>query len=273
MNKRIDFTNIGGFPFTQDTLKWMQESYRDGLSALAKLAGDKTILTGVEVTGSSVSAGWISYNGEIIPFAAGSVAADVVISETVSQVTFENGDVNHAYYVKTAGCGNPGAFPFSQLKRIDSLGNTWLTGDVKEVDCSAAYIAANFDGTGLGINERKGWAICNGSNGTKNRGGRVSVGYDALTTDPVNNVWDAIYNTIGATGGEKKHSLSVIEMPPHAHTVPAATGSSSTGSGAPTYPPGANTTVSTNSVGGSGGSAAPHENRQPFIVTLFIQKL
>ena len=162
-------------------------------------------------------------------------------------------------------------FPFADLVRLDSIKNVWLTGDVKEVDCDAAYITANFDGTGLGINERAGWAICNGDNGTKDRGGRVSVGYETVTVDPSNNVWDAIYNTIGATGGEKRHTLITSEMPAHTHSIQPAY---VTGTSAPSN---VRTDSTSGSVGqavtGSTGGGGSHENRQPFIVTLFIQKL
>lgn len=43
---------------------------------------------------------------------------------------------------------------------------SYKTYDVMMLSCSNAYIIANFDGTGLGIAERVGWAICNGANGT-----------------------------------------------------------------------------------------------------------
>ena len=46
---------------------------------------------------------------------------------------------------------------------------TALQFQVIELDVNAAYITANFDGTGLGINLCLGYAICNGQNGTKNR--------------------------------------------------------------------------------------------------------
>ena len=46
----------------------------------------------------------------------------------------------------------------------------WLPGDLKMIDCTSAYIAANFVtggstiGLGLPGGEREGWAICNGYN-------------------------------------------------------------------------------------------------------------
>ena len=69
----------------------------------------------------------------------------------------------------------------------------WLTGDIKEIDCTDAYIAANFDANGVGIvgGEREGWAICNGWNNlTRNRTGRVSVAYG--NTSPLTTPGDGI---------------------------------------------------------------------------------
>lgn len=54
---------------------------------------------------------------------------------------------------------------------------------------NSAYIAANFDGTGLGINLMAGYAICNGNNGTLNKDGRVGIAYGATK------------NVIGQFGG------------------------------------------------------------------------
>jgi hypothetical protein len=65
------------------------------------------------------------------------------------------------------------------------------SGTIKIKDCSDAYIVANFDGTGLGINLEVGYAICNGANGTRNWAGRVPLAYGTG------------YTTMGATGGFK----------------------------------------------------------------------
>ena len=131
----------------------------------------------------------------------------------------------------------------------------WRTGDVKEVDCNAAYIAANFDNTGLGTNERLGWAICNGANGTKDRGGRVSMGYGNGYTTP------------GAVGGSKD---AVVVS--HNHSFSSSAGNDG-GTGLQVI-----TTGQSNEAGGtfgltSTGVSGTDKNLQPYIVTLFIQKL
>jgi hypothetical protein len=121
MNKRIDYSNLGGFPLTQDTLKFMQDSYRPALGVMALLAGNKTILSGVIVNGSNVSDGWISYNGELIPFIGGGIAADVVIDEVGTAVTFQDNNQRTVYFTKTARCGAPGTFPLSDLQQLPTL--------------------------------------------------------------------------------------------------------------------------------------------------------
>lgn len=136
------------------------------------------------------------------------------------------------------------------------------TGDIKEVDCDNAYIAANFDGTGLGINERVGWAICNGNNGTKDRNGRVGLAYGSS------------YPTAGLIGGSKD---AVIVAHKHDSIVfnTGLKAVNDTGTGT------AIAGVELASSGGSGnvdetgttGVSGVNKNLQPYIVSLFIQKL
>lgn len=128
----------------------------------------------------------------------------------------------------------------------------YLTGDIKEIDCTNAYIIANFDATGLGINERVGWAICNGLNGTKDRNGRVGVAYGTA------------YPVMGATGGSKDavvvaHTHGIATSPNDALGYVTVKTSSSSGG----------TAINTASAGESG----TNKNMQPYIVTLVIQKL
>jgi len=142
--------------------------------------------------------------------------------------------------------------------------SAFQTGDIKEIDVPTSYIAANFDSTGLGTNERLGWKICNGQNGTKNRGGRTSVGYDPDNLP---------FNDLGNTGGEEKHTLTTPELPSHSHNLkhlnrnlgPTSTGSEwiLDNSGVATD------TAVTNNAGGG----LAHNNMQPYIVSLFIQKI
>ena len=152
----------------------------------------------------------------------------------------------------------------------------WLPGDIKEIDCTNDYIASNFTSTGFGIGERAGWAICNGLNGTKNRIGRVSVGYGGpgaygANRDPL---LPSVTPTFTSIGGDMNNpvvdGLKDAVVVSHSHGI--AGGALKTGG-----PYGLkyatefkfDSNYSTESTGVSG----TNKNMQPYIVTLFIQKL
>lgn len=133
---------------------------------------------------------------------------------------------------------------------------TSQTGDTKEIDVSNAYLNANFDVTGLGINERLGWAVCNGQNGTRNRSGRVAMAYDATN-----------YPTLGAIGGSKD---AVVVS--HSHTVNQILGYGPTQGQDGFYDRSVGEApygIVTESAGVSGTD----KNLQPYMVTLVIMKL
>lgn len=149
-----------------------------------------------------------------------------------------------------------------------------------------AALTDRFDSTGLGRWEYSGWAICNGANGTVDLRSRFVVGYDNRNTDPGGNLWDAAYNTPGTTGGEKQHTLSIAEMPAHRHTTdPIAAG----GAGLMRRSQnGEDVTASSPDAFGSGtepditatpvaiplqGGGLAHENRPPFTVVVYIQRV
>lgn len=121
MNKRIDFTNLGGLPVDQDTLAFMQASYRDALGALANLCGNKTILFGVETVGGNTSNGWIVVDGELMPFIGGATGTGVVITETSVSLPFDDGQSRAVEFTKIAQFGTPQTFAFSELTRIGTL--------------------------------------------------------------------------------------------------------------------------------------------------------
>lgn len=171
----------------------------------------------------------------------------------------------------------------------------WLTGDIKEIDCTQQYILDNFEtsgpnqGRGIVGGPREGWAICNGFNGTRNRTGRVSVAWGLTGLDVNgNDISQPVMNT-GVSpfivGGNKSHQLTVSEMPTHAHEVQwrldattsgdfytiGNTPGGDEGTWGPVQPGGTNANGSFRVR--DNGSGTAHNNMQPYIVTLFIQKL
>lgn len=283
MNKIEQLTNLGGFPMTQYTLDFMQSSYHDSLAGLSKLVGNSVIVSGMEEVGSNVADGWISYNGELLPFVGGPKQTTWIVEELSESRLFADQVTRNVYFTKRARFGS-GGIDYSSLQRIETLlglrdsiaamktsftqqlNSVFKKGDVIEVDCDAAYITTNFNSTGLGINERDGWAICNGVNGTKNRMGKFPVGYDPSKTD---------YNQPGKTGGLETVILSESEMPMHRHNF-SVTGQQTSISSPKIYGiSDGNAPLSGIFAGGmaTSGGDQPHENRPPFIVTLFIQKI
>ena len=96
--------------------------------------------------------------------------------------------------------------------------------------------------------------------------GKVMVGLDA---------GDTSFDTVGETGGEKTHTLTIAEMPVHSHAqyVTASPGTGGSGirqdydadaSGLTAYPQGVNT--------GGAGSGGSHNNLQPYIVVYFWKR-
>ena len=134
-------------------------------------------------------------------------------------------------------------------------------GEVKMLAISELDIANEFDNTGLGILKYIGFAICNNNNGTYDFTRKVPVGYD-----PIPFVSGFDYSVMGNSFGEEKHTLTIPEIPSHSHSVAGtlAVGASAGGSGTFSF---GNSTSS--SVGGDGS----HNNMQPSVVVLFIQRI
>lgn len=95
--------------------------------------------------------------------------------------------------------------------------------------------------------------------------GRVPVGYDSTQTE---------FDNLGETGGEKKHTLTVNEMPSHNHQTYVNYNTGTSGSSS-YYPVDLITTASNyvdNNVCEYAGGNQPHNILQPYIVLNYIIK-
>ncbi len=91
--------------------------------------------------------------------------------------------------------------------------------------------------------------------------GKFPVGYDPNDTD---------YSQIGATGGEKTHTLTIDEMPKHSHRI-AASGSTVAGySGV--FRSNGSDGMHTGFLEET-GEDQPHENRPPYLVMAFWKRV
>ena len=273
----IDLTNNGGFPLEQDALKFLQDAYGDMFASVAGIAGDKAILSGVQVVAGNVTNGWIVHNGEILRFQGAAVGPDVVIVEETAEATFEDGAVRPVYKTRYATVGSSGAFPFAQLRRV-RLGSP--LGAVEMWSGPVAGIPAPYalcDGSALDPAQYPDlFAVIGttfGGDGIAtfrlpDLRSRFIAGYSNADSD---------FNGIGKTGGAKQVALTLSQMPAHSHTrnaaglaehdmrinAPGGAGSLAGGSFHPA------TQVNT----GSAGSGMPHENLPPFFTLAFIIKL
>lgn len=269
---RIDLTNNGGFPLEQDAFKFLQDAYGDMFGSLASLAGDKAILSGVQVVAGNVTNGWIVYNGEILRFQGAAVGTDVVIVETTADATFEDGAVRPVYKTRYATVGSAGQFPFAQLRRV-RLGSP--LGVVEMFSGPVANIPAPYalcDGSALDPTQYPDlFAVLGttfGGDGVATFNlpdlrNRFIVGYNAA---------DADYNAVGKTGGLKEVSLTAAQNGPHTHTVanvPQRTNDTDRGGDSSLFSIDNAVTATTS----SSGTGAAHENRPPFFTLAFIIKL
>jgi len=262
-------TTTNEFPVKSGTLQFIQDSYKESLAqALSSLieSMDSTqvyILSGLYNSGSgsnyNVSQGVVYFDGELFDVPAFSFTLSgselpypsVNITQYTTNadpVTFTDGTPRNVHNIRTLVVTNTttyaGIMEYNNWYRVAP----WLKGDTKEIVCDATYVTNNFDSTGLGIKERTGWAIMNGNNGTHNDNGLVVVGFGTS------------YPTLGATGGETGHTLIINELP--SISVPTTVIKSD---GEPNYDSGYNK--------GTIGGGLPHNNMQPYVVRLRIQKI
>lgn len=133
--------------------------------------------------------------------------------------------------------------------------------EVKELDINLTitptFLTDNFDSSGRGTSDGfQGYAICNGNNGTRNRNGRVAIGYDP-----------SFYSNIGGIGGSEN---AIVVSHSHDYNSINGVGKSVLGFDAVGDEQGASYFNATTTTTGSSGIG---KNMQPYIVTLFIQRI
>ncbi|MCW3465684.1 hypothetical protein [Chitinophaga nivalis] len=115
-------TNPGGLPLTQEAYAFLQASYRSAIADLARVSGDKVIISGVIDNGTSVTDGWILHNGELLPFAGGPKQNSYLVVEGNGTEVFDEVKVRTVYNNRYARFG-AGGTPFSELVRLDQAAN------------------------------------------------------------------------------------------------------------------------------------------------------
>ncbi|HAX15702.1 MAG: hypothetical protein CMF34_01775 [Leeuwenhoekiella sp.] len=203
-----------GFPGTNKTWRFVRDMIND-VHKLTALGGQNYIVTGCTVNGGQVSAGYVVINGELLPFEAGALAADVIIVETVENTTYledldqdGQGDEKQTYFTRVARFGSgAGSVAWNTLERINPIA---------QLQKAIVPVGGIMMWSGAVNTIPSGWSLCDGSNGTPDLSGKFIVGYDANDED---------YDTIGNAGGEKEVTLTEAQLAQHNHsgsvTIPA----------------------------------------------------
>lgn len=125
--KKTIFNINGGFPLTQDTLKYQQELAED----IVRMFYEKNmfnsvgnfIIAGCKANGLNVSAGWMMIDGEVLEFIAGT-GQFVYIQEDTTAVTYEDTNINEPYvhrYAKIQTTANPYTYGIKDFIRLNQV--------------------------------------------------------------------------------------------------------------------------------------------------------
>lgn len=231
-----------------------------GLASILSSKARQTLYIGLTVGETS---GEIVPRQTILPVPYAMVAADVASA---------SGDLNVAGQLSASSVETSGTLDAASLSvsgNASVAGNVTVNGSVSGYGTAPVGCIILWSGAANNIPE--GWALCNGQNGTPDLRNRFVVGAGGEYT-------------VGATGGEKAHSLTESEMPRHRHewvgddqlagidpdaseairlTTTRYDASSSLGGSWSSHVYGTSQT---------GGSAA-HENRPPFYALCYIMRL
>lgn len=284
-------TGTTGMPIKSGTLNHLQLAYQEAIAAVAQgLVGAAYssstgyILYGCVNSGSgssyNISAGAVFYNGEVYltpsaSFTTGgsNVAVGVITTghyfdATADHVSFTDGSIKDVHVIRTmvfqAGLSGSGAVNFVALADVGKR----LCGTIGELKIwnwrfYGGTLSTYFDSTGLGTHPYTlGWAIANGNNSTDDMGGIFAVGYTAADID--------YNNPFSDVGGEKKHLLTLAEMPAHSHNIVGAQSHWGVSGDGDIH--GRGVTGSDFDTDMAGGSTA-HENRPPYRSVLYVQRI
>ena len=268
----------GGRPFYDDDIQTIQDEAEASVVAVVGSFGRDCILTGCQVSGAAgnytVSPGVVFLGGQLLRFLGTSgIALPAVLGSgnvsVLDERTYQTGAtktcIQEQFAVVLAGTGTGlPLYPAGGFTLVHALRNQLHEpGEVKW----GRPVLAHYDATGLGLpgTAAWGWALCNGANGTADLRGQFVVGQDPDRAD---------YDTLGKTGGEETHMLSLAEIPTHGHGMgtAASDNTGSTGSG-DTYAKssGGNKGLDQNRRTTDSGGNQPHENRPPFYVLGVVQ--
>ena len=114
----IDYNQSGGFPLSTQILDAAQNAYKN-FNAYGNLAGALSIIDGCEpASGGTVTSGFVSIYGELLPFLGNTISDNVVIIEVPDARGFEDGSVKPVIYTRYATFGDGVvSYPWEDFRR------------------------------------------------------------------------------------------------------------------------------------------------------------
>lgn len=276
MNNNIKFLQTGGVPLTNDLMATIQEAYQL-FEVLGEVVGHLTILKGCEADGSTTNPGIVAINGEIFPFEGGLTASTVYIHTEEIEKTFEDQQDKVLIEKKTVKFGNAiETFNWEDFVKLETL---------KEMQEKIANAATSQQITAINnrleLLELKTAPIINGGIvfPFQRPASEIPEGWKECTdlrgkTIVGMNPNDSDFNIIGNSGGEKTHTLSILEMPAHNHQQGSEALYNAFGGGTfyggRNYPYGDHGSYFKPNTSTVGGNQA-HNNMPPYRIVLFIE--
>ena len=265
----------GGAPIYLDDLINSDLENKAAYEAILAGLDSKIILSGVEVSNLNqpgmtfdLSEGFVYLNGAIMRVPAYSGSYPIYIHEATAvddDRDFEDGNTDTVATTRVAEyTGSPSGdsieLNYTSGYYLDTVIRraSYGIGDIRLLTVTTD----KFDGTGLGLDTsvERGFALCNGNNGTPDLTGKFIVGQGGAGD----------YAIIGNTGGEETHALTIAEMPTHSHNI----GIDQDGSDAPGSNAAVGSSVADSQAGTDNrGSGDPHENRPPYYVLAYVMKV
>jgi hypothetical protein len=137
MNIYYDFTQPGGFPFDQDVLNDLQNALLEAEGAIAALAGPLAILSGCVVDGGAAGNGIVAINGVIMPFIGGAITANVVVVQTPTDLTYQDGSEPPSKTTQYATFGDEGEILWADFVSVSPEG---MVADINTLNAAVAEI-------------------------------------------------------------------------------------------------------------------------------------
>lgn len=269
MKLNINFLQTGGVPLTNDLMGDIMSAVKF-YDVLGELAGNLTIISGCEIVGTNVGSGVVAIDGDLLYFEGGAIVSTVYVYTEQIAKTFQDQVDKILIEKKTVRFGNGTVnYNWADFFRLETLKEIQ-----QKVNNSVSIDDFNLLKARVEVLEMKTAPIQNG--------GIVWAWFKPLAEIPAG--WKECLDTRGktivgldpndvdffnlkSTLGEKKHALTISELPSHSHGYDRAKNYGSASGNAIGHPDLGFDYMQTSSVGGN----QAHNNIQPSIIAYFIE--